>query len=108
MGRSEAYANQYRVGSLHEHDVYWWPGVCYSREVDHERLVKLDDLSEVEFFDRVEDWEALDEAVDVNGGLLQALGKDLMRAYMAMEEDLEFADECEAESRATLREGSGV
>ena len=107
MGRSEAYANQYRVGSLYEQDVYWWPGVGYSCEVDHERLVKLDDLSEVDFFDRVGDYEALVDAADSNAGLLHAMGADLVRAFYDMADDMVFADKCEAEKRATRREGAG-
>jgi len=108
MSRSEAHATWYRIGSLGEDRVYWQPGTGYSREVDHDSLVKLDDLSEVAFFDQVEDYETIVDAADTNAGLLHAMGRDLVMAFYDMADDVAFAAECEEEKRATLREGSGV
>jgi len=114
MARSEAHETWYRVGSLSgkngvAKDVYWQPGSGYACQEESEQLqgVVAGNLDEVNWFDRVEDYEALVDAADSNAGLLHAMGADLVRAFYDMADDMVFADECEAEKRATRREGAG-
>jgi len=109
MARSEAHETWYRVGSLHGKDVYWQPGSGYACQEESEQLQGVEgNLDEVDWFDRVEDYEALVDAADSNAGLLHAMGADLVAAFCDMSADVCFAAECEAEKIATLEHGSGV
>ena len=113
-GRSAQFPTHYRVGSITDvfqvtRDVYWSPADGYGIERDYECLASMpaDDVEKIMWFDKDGDYDKLLSATDTNAKLLDAMGRDLIQG-MADADEKAFADECEAEKVATLRNGSGV
>jgi hypothetical protein len=66
-----------------------------------------DDVAKIVWFDKDGDLEKILAATDTNAKLLDAMGRELVWA-MADADDTAWANECEADKAATLRQGSGV
>ena len=107
--RSASYPTRYRVGSLDGRDVYWHPQFGYAIE-DDQRLVGINDVSQVDWFDQAGDiGRIVCDLRDSNGKLAEAMVGSLYGHILdAIEDEAEdeaFADECEAEKRALLCSG---
>ena len=114
MSRSETFPMHYRVGSITDafqvtRDVYWSPADGYGIERYQGCLASMpaDDVASIEWFDKDGDYAKLLSAADTNAKLLEAMGRELVWA-MAAADDTAWANECEADKAATLRQGSGV
>ena len=107
--RSKAYPTQYRVGQWRGLDVYWHPGQGFAVKRDQSlHAMQPEAVDEIEFFAREEDCVAIIEAAKENAELVAAMPRDLLYAMADHEDDREFAEQCEREKSATLRQGSGV
>ena len=108
--RSEMYATHYRVGSWRGMSIYWHPAQGFAVEMDHQylRALQSEAVDEIEFFDREEDYAAIIEAAKENAELVAAMPRNLLYAMADHEDDCKFAEQCERERSATLRQESGV
>ena len=113
-GRSAQFPTHYRVGSITDvfqvtRDVYWSPADGYGIERDHECLtnVPASDVAKIVWFDKDGDYDKLLDATDASAKLFDAMGRELVLALAAADEKA-FAEACEADKVATLRNGSGV
>jgi len=114
MSRSETFPTHYRVGSITDvfqvtRDVYWSPADGYGIERDHECLTNMpaEDVAKIVWFDKDGDYAKLLSATDANAKLFDAMGRELVWAMADADEEA-FAEACEADKVATLRNGSGV
>ena len=113
-GRSAQFPTHYRVGSITDvfqvtRDVYWspaWKG--FSVELQYLKALQPEAVDEVEWFDHAEDYDKLLEAREHNNALNSAMPVVLCNAMWCYADDQVFADECEADKVAALRNGSGV
>ena len=123
MSRSETFPTHYRVGSITDafqvtRDVYWSPADGYGIERDHEYLTEIpaDDVAKIKWFDKDGDLEKILAATDTNAKLLDAMGRELVwgmadadeKIFTKVQEDQDFAEDCEVEKETALRRGSGV
>ena len=113
-GRSAQFPSHYRVGSITDafrvtRAIYWSPSQGYCIEFDYEYLTEIpaDDVAKVEWFDKDGDYAKLLSATDTNAKLFDAMGRELVWAMADADEEA-FAEACEADKVATLRNGSGV
>jgi len=113
-GRSAQFPTHYRVGSITDafqvtRDVYWSPADGYGIERDYRHLTTMpaDDVASIEWFDKDGDYAKLLSAADTNAKLFDAMGRALVWA-MADADEKAFAEACEVDKAATLRQGSGV
>jgi len=122
-GRSAQFPTHYRVGSITDafqvtRDVYWSPADGYGIERDHRHLTNMpaDDVAKIVWFDKDGDYDKLLEATDANAKLFDAMGRDLIwgmadadeKIFTKVQEDQDFAEDCEVEKETALRRGSGV
>jgi len=107
--RSEKYPAHYEIGRLNGRPLYWSPATGYSVEEDGEYLVKVSDITDAKLFTEYDMWRRLERAIrESHGRLREAMDAALRAEVESIEEDMRWAERCEAEKEATLRRGSGV
>ena len=107
--RSKTYPTQYKIGTLHNLPLYWSPGMGYAVERDGQHLVEVKDISGAKLFTDFADWEHIEHAIrESEGRLRNAMDAALRDEVESIEEDMAWAEQCEREKEATLRQGSGV
>ena len=122
-GRSAQFPAHYRVGSITDafqvtRAIYWSPSQGYCIEFDYEYLTEIpaDDVAKIKWFDKDGDLEKILAATDTNAKLLDAMGRELVwgmadadeKIFTKVQEDQDFAEDCEVEKETALRRGSGV
>jgi len=110
-GRSAQFPTHYRVGSITDafqvtRDVYWSPADGYGIERDYKCLTSMpaDDVAKIVWFDKDGDYEKLYASCEQNRRMYSSMDRTLEWAM----DDLLYADKCEEEKVATLRNGAGV
>jgi len=107
--RSKAYPTQYKIGTLNDLPLYWSPGMGYAVEHDGQHLVGVEDITGALLFTDYDDWDHVERAIrESEGRLRDAMDASLRDEVEAIEEDMAWAEQCEREKSATLRQGSGV
>ena len=101
MARSCSYPTQYRCGSFSGKDVYWSPSQGWAIEDDHWHLVQHALDPGVRFFHDAEDFGVMEDDVEENDGLFDAMPCDLREAFIAEKEKrIRWAEEDAIESLA--------